>query len=98
MSYITSITVIRHVIATRKAISSRHRQEGFLAVWVEADVVTASGCVQTLASGVRGPYHAASAELMAAQEDAEIALFDELRGFGVDDFELQAAPMVEVER
>ena len=61
-------------------------------------MVTASGRVQTIASGVHGPCGRYWPDVISSQEDAEIELFEELRGFGVSEQELQTAHEVSVER
>jgi len=97
VSYITSVSEIRHVVAAPRAMSGRRGQDKVVAVWAEADVLTASGRTQTIVGGVHGPYSAVGADLLSPQEDAEIELFDELRGFGVSEHELQTAPLVHVD-
>ena len=98
MRYITSVTEIRHIIAACKAMSGQRGEDESVAVWAEADVLTASGRTQTLVGGVHGPYRAAGIDLLSPQEDAEMELFDELRGFGINEHELQTAPLVHVDR
>lgn len=98
MSYITSVSEIRHIIAALEATTGRHGQDELVSIWAEADVLTASGRTQTFVSDVHGPYRAADTDLLSPQEDAEIELFEELRGFGVSEHELQTAPLMHVDR